>query len=121
MIVIIAIVLWVRNKRKHNEAEKAPENPHIEPIKVKTTTTKNKIKGDPGVYALQQKLISMGADIELDGIMGNETRKAMKEYGLDSQSATNQLKNQMEAPLNPLEKWKLNIDPTNNPIKAAFI
>jgi hypothetical protein len=46
-------------------------------------TTKPAATKDPKVLSLQQKLISLGAKIQADGIMGPKTQAAMKQYGLD--------------------------------------
>lgn len=39
-------------------------------------------KGDPKVAALQQKLVAKGAKIAVDGIMGPQTKAAMKQFNM---------------------------------------
>lgn len=51
-----------------------------------TTTPAAAVKGDPKVFALQQKLITKGAQIKADGIMGPRTQAAMQQYGITAES-----------------------------------
>jgi hypothetical protein len=51
----------------------------------KTGTTTD--KGDPKVAALQQKLVSKGAKIAVDGIMGPQTQAAMKQFNVQQSVA----------------------------------
>lgn len=44
-------------------------------------------KGDPKVAALQQKLVSKGANITVDGIMGPKTQAAMKQFNVQTSVA----------------------------------
>ena len=51
-----------------------------------TTNPAAAVKGDPKVFALQQKLITKGAQIKADGIMGPKTQAAMQQYGITAES-----------------------------------
>jgi hypothetical protein len=50
------------------------------------TVGSRKLPPDPKVQALQNKLIAKGAIIAPDGVMGPQTRAAMKKYGITNES-----------------------------------
>jgi hypothetical protein len=65
-----------------DEITKAYGNTTAQPAKPVTPTATPPAPGfDPKVQKLQQKLIAKGAKIKADGVMGQKTRDAMKQFG----------------------------------------